>query len=155
MPDSDLDQLDGRGLRSKLEEALGQNRQMSERLAELEAREVLQANGFDLVKPEDLKGIPAAEVKTRAEKIQQERVQLQDELLRKALERQGYKGEELEDAMQDLARNRAQSKGGSEVLARARSLGEGGEMITDVNPEKVHGYDAIRAGLEARHGRRR
>lgn len=154
MPDTDLDQLDGRGLRSRLEETLLEKRQMSERLAVLEAKEVLQENGFDLVKPEDLKGVAAQDVKSHAEKLQQERAALQDELLRKALERQGYKGEELEDAMQDLARDRAKSKGEASVLARAKSLGEGGEMITDVNPEKVHGYDAIVAGLSQRSRRR-
>lgn len=93
--DEELDQLDGKGLRSKLEAALAENRELKKKVATSEAQEILRSNGYDLVKPEDLSEVPLEEMATKAKELQEQRLAERRTIVEDLLKARGYSGEEL------------------------------------------------------------
>jgi phosphopantothenoylcysteine synthetase/decarboxylase len=146
--EDDLSQLSGGALREKLEEAIKQNRELQTEVTSHRAKDVLEAKGYDLVKPEDLSGVSADKLEARAKEIQAEREALQTELLTKALEKQGFAGKELDEILAEAVGQREAATPTAQAISRARSLGTGGDPVPEVNAEKLHGFDAVRAGLE-------
>lgn len=136
-------------LRSKLEAALKENRKLQSDVNQFRAKETLAAKGFDLVKPEDLNGVKPDEIEARAEQIQNERKQLQQDLLRDALKKQGYDGEALDEMLSGFAADKSAETTEAEQVAQARALGHAaGKPAPLVDTSKLHGLDAIRAGLK-------
>lgn len=146
--DEDFSQMTGGALRERLEESIRQGRQMQTELTAYRAKDVLAEKGFDLVKPEDLKDVTPEKIEARAQEIQAERETLQQELLTKALEKQGFKGDELDEMVQAAVAQRDASQSKAEAVGRVRSLGNGGTPIPDVDPEKLHGFDAMKFAIE-------
>lgn len=141
----------GKGLRKQLETALSQNRQLQERLGAYEAEKVLAAKGWDLVKPEELKGVAPDQIEAHAEKLQNERLTLQETLLKAALAKFGIEEDALEDAVAEVVGRQSADTDGAAQVQRIRSLGRSDTRpVPSVNPDKLHGIDAIRAGLDQR-----
>lgn len=154
--EEDLDGQAGGPLRAKLEEVLSTNKTLTEQLGIYQARDLLVEKGFDLVKAEDLKGVTPDKFEETAAKIQQDRRELQESLLRDALERQGFSGEELDDAVKRMVSEQSRETADAEATRRARLAGAAeGTPIPRVDPSKLHGYDAIRAAVEAKAARPR
>lgn len=147
--DEDLGGQSGGQLRAKLEEALQTNKALAEENTLYKARDVLTEKGFDLVKAEDLKGVAPDKIEEHASKLQQDRKTLQENLLRDALSKQGFEGDELDAALQRMVGEQTQASEEAEATRRVREAGSvQGSPVPRVNPEKLHGYDAIRAAME-------
>lgn len=139
----------GGQLRQKLEAALSTNRKIEDELQAFRAKELLSEKGLDLVKPEDLKGVDPSNLESRASEIQTERRALQENLLRQALAKQGLEGEALDELVGELVGQKTTNTEDAETVGRMRQVGGIGEVLPRVDPSKVQGYDAIRAGIEA------
>jgi hypothetical protein len=149
---------DGKGLRKQLEAALAANRQLQEQLSTFQAEKVLSDKGFTLVKPEELKGVAPDQIEAHAQKLQTERAALQQELLKDALTKLGIEvdGDALEDVVAGAAPKNTETTE-ADAASRIRGLGrQDTRPVTPINPDKLHGFDAIRAGIEqnARNKRR-
>lgn len=144
----------GSELRRKLEEALEENRVLREQNLGYTARALIQEKGYTLVKPEDLQGVSVEDLGTRAEQLQQERLDHEAGVARKLLERQGLQGDALEDAVRSLLAGTAPAPVAApepDAWDRARSLHEvSGAPVPVVNPENLHGLDAIEFGFGQR-----
>lgn len=137
----------GSGLRQQLEEALATNRTLTERLTTYEARDVLSGKGFDLVKPEELKGIALDQIEAKASELQQERQAMQEDLLRNVLEKQGYEGDALEEMVSEMVARKDAETEQAEATARVRGL-PAGTRTPKIDPSKLEGFDAIRASFD-------
>lgn len=101
--DLDLDKADGGTLRRKLEEALAENRKLSEAVVTVKAEKAIGEHGKGLVKAEDLKGVAPDEVETKVKEIAEKRLQERRDVLRDVLRtRDGLEGDELEAAVEDF-----------------------------------------------------
>lgn len=87
----------GSGLRRKLEETIGENRQLAEKNRLYEATQVIGEKGLTLVKPEDLVG--ADDVVAKAEELQAVRQAERQAVIRDVLAQRGLEGEELDTAV--------------------------------------------------------
>lgn len=143
------DHEDAGTLREQLEEALAESKEARQELHRYKVREVLESEGFDLVKAEDLEDVKLSKVKDKAAEIQSQRQGQQEELLRKALEARGIEGEDLEDLVSGLRSRRDEEDEEVQALKRARqATGAPARPVPSVNPDKLHGYDAIRASFK-------
>lgn len=147
------EQQSGGALRKQLEETLKINRQLAARLAKADAVTLLADKGFTYVKPEDLEGVDPDKIEATAAKIQEERQALREEVLRDVLAGQGLEGDELTDRIADMAGTRDED---ADAADRIRTVGRSeARSVPTINPEKLHGFDAIKAGIEANVGRRK
>lgn len=148
MADDDNDSP--KDLRAKLEEALASNASLTEKLSVHEVKGVLEAKGYHLVRPEDLRGVPLQEVESKAEAIQKDRLEMQQQLTVDALTKLGIDPAEIERLTTESAQ-RDQEPPEAEQLRRVRGLGRlGGEPAHGVDTTKLHGLNAIRAGMKAK-----
>lgn len=149
---SELDEEDessAKGLRAQLEQALSTNRQLADENSTMKTEKVLTAKGFSLVKPEDLKGVAAADVEAKAKTIQEEREKLQSDLLRAALQSRGIEGDDLEDMLSEMVTTSPEDET-VEATKRVRSLsGVESRPAPRVDMTKLHGEQAIEAALAA------
>ena len=106
----DLEKASGSTLRTKLEEALAENRRLSERLVTLEAEKVIEAHGKGLVKPEDLKGVRPDQLEARVKELAEQRLEERKSVVREILEAQGLTGEELDAAVEDFLAGRGSTR---------------------------------------------
>lgn len=144
MADEDLDQLDGKGLRAKLEEALRENANLRKVAAVSKADEVIRTGKLSLVEPQDLEGVSLDSIEEKAKQLQKER----EGLISKYLSAQGIEAPDLAGS--------AEADADADARARARGLSFiGGEPPKLGNHEKLHGSDAIRAALEDAEKRRK
>lgn len=150
--DEDIDETGGggKGLRSQLERTIATNQVLTEELSSYKAKDFLAESGFSLVKPEDLKGVDASQFEEHAAKVHEDRRALQEDLLRDVLRKQGLAGDDLDDALEQMiAENVTPSTREAEATQRARALGSAeATPIPKVDVSKVHGFDAIAAGLD-------
>ena len=102
MSDDEFSGLSAGDLRSKLEQALKRNRELEADVAAFNASRVISDKGFSLVKPEDLAGVPVAELEAKAAAIQAQRQDEQRGLLKDVLQKRGYEGDDLESALTAL-----------------------------------------------------
>lgn len=149
----DLDDLDddggdssGKGLRAQLEAALKRNRNLEAKVRKTELSELLTTKGFDLVKADDLAGVEDSELETRAKKIQDERIELQAELLRKALGSTGLEGDDLEALVTQTIASRKPEV--ADTVGRVKNLsGVPGTPASLIDSDQLHGRSAIEFGL--------
>jgi hypothetical protein len=161
MYDDDQDEQEsGSSLRKKLEEALGTNKKLASELASVKAREVITTKGLDLVEPDDLAGVSLDDLEERAQQLQEQRLGVVRRYMERQLASQGLDGEDLSAAVEAALSGSpgADAEGGDaeemERFARVRQLGSvGGTPVPAQNLDKLHGYEAIEAGLAA--GRRK
>ena len=150
----DLDELDGHGLRGRLERELREKRNLEAQIVSMKAKEILAENGFDLVKPEDLKGAKLEELESKAKALQDDRLNTARAVVRNRLERQGLEGDDLEAAVDEFFGGEApktREQFDDEDAAagrRARTLPVGNPAPRG-DPDRLHGFDAIAAGLQA------
>lgn len=151
----DEDDLDPKSLRGKLAAAAKRERALTEELHGLKVKDVLTVKGFSLVKPEDLKGVDLDKVEAEAERIEKERQTLQESLLRDALKRRGFEDDELDEMVKGLAGQEAAETEDAKAISRIKGLGTlDSKPVPARNPEKLHGDEAIMAGLAAAEKRR-
>lgn len=154
--DDDEGGQSGGKLRQKLESVLRENGDLKGEVSRYKARDVLTEKGFTLVKPEDLDGVAASDIEAKAQTIQQERQKQQEDLLRDALGRKGYEGDELEEMLADMIDDTTKGTEEADQSRRVRSLGRvESKPVPRVDPSRVHGYDAIKAGIEQNARKRR
>jgi hypothetical protein len=142
----------GGQLREKLEESIAANKVLTEKLSSFEAREFLDAHkDFSLVKAEDLKGVADRDREAKASEIQQERQRQQEELLRDVLVRQGLSGDDLEEALAEFVADKTADTEDADKARRMRTAGNvDASRAPRVDVSKLEGFDAIRAGLDAK-----
>lgn len=141
-------QADGGKLRRKLEKALEDNRKLAERVRTHEVKQVLTEKGFDLVTPDDLSGVDLDEIEAKAAEIQERNQKLQGDLLRKALQAKGFEGEDLDEMVESIAGAKTAEQADEDATKRAQSLGRVDSTTSPrVDPSKLHGIDAISAGI--------
>lgn len=144
--EEDVDES-GSSLRRKLEETLDKNRDLTTKLTGLTAKSLIEEHGHNLVKPEDLEGVDLSEMSDTAERLQQERSSQQADLARDMLARQGLAGDELDKAVTDFLSPEATGRG-TAAHGRAREVAAiGGTAAPLVNPDALHGLDAIEFAL--------
>ncbi len=149
--DDDVEES-GSTLRRKLEETLDKNRELTDELTGLRAKSLIEEHGHHLVKPDDLSGVELSEMADKAEALQQERTAQQADLARDMLARQGLAGEELDKAVADFL-NPASGQT-TAAHSRAREVAAiGGDPTPLVNPDALHGLDAIQFGLQQKASR--
>lgn len=150
-PNIDLDEVEqregGKGLRRILEDAIAETREVRKENVRLRSRDVIQEQGLSLVKPEDLEGVSSDELVERAQAVQEERLSAQKDLARDVFARKGLEGEELDKAVEEFI---AAPEGADDAYQRVRSVASaGGTVVPVVDSTKLHGIDAIKAGLKA------
>jgi|SRR5579884_2612469 len=146
--EDDLEQVPAGRLRQMYEEAISQNRELAEKVTLYSAKEVLVEKGFDLVKPEDLKGVEPTKFEERAAELQKEREAQANDLLRAALLKRGVDESEVDSMLSALAGEQQAQTETAQAAARIGSVGRiEGNVEPLVNPNQLHGYDAILAGL--------
>lgn len=96
----DLDTADGGTLRKKLEEALSANRELEQEVVTSRAAKVIGEHGYNLVKPEDLKGVSVDEVEAKAKQIHEEKLARRTETVKEILADKGLEGEALDQAVE-------------------------------------------------------
>lgn len=137
----------GGSLRAKLESEIAANKELKSELAVFKARAVISEKGFDLVEPEELKGVSPDEVETKAEELQAQRLELAQRVLGKTL---GIEDPDLDlnEALKQLA-GKASGSEGESALGRARQLNQvTGEPVGSRNPyEGLSGPERIRAAF--------
>jgi hypothetical protein len=137
----------GKGLRQRLEDALRENRTISQELAQRRSREVISEQGLSLVKPEDLEGLSADELEEKAQAIQLERSEAQVQLARDVFAKKGLDGDELDAAVREFLS--VEEGIDDDPYQRVRQVTQaGGQVVPAVNEQKLHGIDAIKAGLK-------
>ena len=105
----------GSTLRTKLEEALAANKELSTRVSAMTADKVISDNGYDLVSADDLAGVSPDDIAEKAEALQQERLELTAKVL------QGRLG--IDDPDQVKALLEGQSDGEKEARRRIKEVG--------------------------------
>lgn len=98
----DLDKASGGFLRTKLEEALQENRDLAKQVSTSRADSAIREHGYSLVKPEDLAGVAPNEVETKARELQEQRIEARTDAVRSVLVERGLKDEELEAALEGV-----------------------------------------------------
>src|SRR5690606_40552836 len=103
----DVERGDGGTLRRKLEEALAENRGVSEAGVTAKAEKVISEHGKRLVKTEDVKGVAPDEVEAKVKEIAERRLQERRDVIRDVLRaRDGLEGDELEAAVDEFLGDR-------------------------------------------------
>lgn len=152
----DLEELEPSALRKKLEAAIKTNKTLTEENSKFKAKDVIEAKGFTLVKPEDLAGVALDKIEEHAEKLHTERKQVQADLAKDIFERQGLEGEELDQAVETFMAGKVpeQSSPGDDAARRfegVRALDrENATPVSQDDASKLHGKDAIAHGLAAK-----
>jgi len=98
----DIEKADGGTLRKKLEEALKENKTLSEENATFKAGTVIEEHGFSLVKPEELAGVPVSQLEAKGKELQEQHQAQREELVRSVFEERGLEGDDLDTAVKDL-----------------------------------------------------
>lgn len=157
----ELDGLDGGGLRKKLEETLKRNRELEGLVSTYAAENTIRSESLDLVKPEDLSGVPPEEIVSKAKELQEQRFAERRSTVIDVLRKTGISEVDLEaqaDAMlQGDLQVAAQEQVDSEAWSRVLGVSQGGAPAPLVNQQELHGSDAIAYGLaqaEARRGKK-
>lgn len=141
-------QSDGSKLRAQLEAALKSNKDMQAKLSTYEVREFLGGKQLDLVKPEELAGVDPTKWDETATRIQTERTEMQKDLLRRALTAQGLDQETVDQMVAGTVTSTAQADE-AQAINRVRQAGSvAATPPLAVDPNKLHGLDAITAGLK-------
>lgn len=144
--DDDDEQESAKTLRAKLERALVENRT-------LKAEKILSAGAFDLVKPEDLAKVDTDKLEEAAQKLQEERAEIQKGLIRDTFAKRGLEGDDLDAAVNEFLGEPADGEVAIDRITSTASIG--GARPALVNPSKLTGLAAIEAGLEANAKRRK
>ena len=98
----DLDKASGGFLRTKLEEALEENKDLAKQVSTARATTAISQHGYSLVKPEDLGGVPPDQVEARAKELQEQRIEARTEAVKSVLVERGLKDEELDAALEGV-----------------------------------------------------
>ncbi len=98
----DLDKASGGFLRTKLEEALEENKDLAKQVSTSRAETAIREHGYSLVKPEDLGGVPPDQVQAKAKELQEQRLEARTEAVKSVLVERGMKDEELEAALEGV-----------------------------------------------------
>lgn len=98
----DLDKASGGFLRTKLEEALEENKDLSKQISTARATTAISEHGYSLVKPEDLAGVPPDQVEAKAKELQGQRIEARTQAVKSVLVERGLKDEELEAALEGV-----------------------------------------------------
>jgi plasmid stability protein len=148
--ESESEESTGRGLRSRLEAVLQENRQLSHRLERFEATEFLREKGFTGVKPEQLVGQPKEKWEELATQLQSEYDGLKEQVAREILRAQGITGDDLEEALKEFVKVRTADKSAeAEARQRVRQAGQvdsGPAPVVDTR--RLDPLEMIRVGLK-------
>lgn len=98
----DLDKATGGFLRTKLEEAIEKNKDLEKQVTTSRAVEVIGENGYGLVEPGDLVGVPPEQVEAKAKELQEQRIGTRTEAIRSVLVERGLKDDELEATLEGV-----------------------------------------------------
>lgn len=138
----------GKGLRQTLESTLAENRELKELLATKTAAEVISARRLVAVTPEDLKGVPLAEIEAKAIELESSKLEAARSTIRKAYEAQGLSGEELDAAVDQAFAGRGGSDHAEARRFYANTASVGGVPLSDrVDTSQMSPDEKIRAGL--------
>lgn len=143
--DDDDEQESAKTLRAKLERALVENRT-------LKAEKILKEGSFNLVKPEDLAKVDTDKLEEAAQKLQEERAEIQKGLIRDTFAKRGLEGDDLDAAVNEFLGEPADGESVIDRITETASIG--GQRPPVVNASKLTGIAAIEAGLEANDKRR-
>ena len=133
------------------EESQSENDALRQKIATYESANLIQENGFELVKPEDLVSVPEQERAAKAAEIEASRQEEQVNTVRQLLaSKQGLQGEALDAAVAQIVEGTSSQSASSDAatVADMRGISQiGGSSPAAESTKNLHGLDAIRAGL--------
>jgi hypothetical protein len=136
-----------KGLRKKLEDTVGQLREMTGQLQLERATRIIAEKGFTLVKPEDLKGVSLEELEKKAEEVQAERNTTKLEVIKDVLRGRGVADENLDAEAAALL---APPQADDPVFAHGNVMSTPGTPITGrADMETLHGRDKLEAAFRS------
>lgn len=139
--------LTPKGLRKKLEDTLGQLREVTGQLQLERAAGIIKDKGFTLVKPEDLKGVSLEELEKKAEAVQAERNASKLEVIKDVLRGRGVAEESLDAEAEALL---APPKAEDPVFAHGNVMSTPGTPITGkADMGTLTGRDKIEAAFRS------
>lgn len=146
--DDDLSGSESGGtLRQKLEDALAANRTLHTELVGYKAKDVIGAEGFKYVTPEDLVGVPLGDLAAKAAEIETSKKEQRQTVLRDVLTERGVPADQLDKALEALIGKPEQSQQNA-TDGVLNSLGRIQGSAPGTLPEQgLFGVDRIRAGL--------
>lgn len=148
----EFDGEDAKGLRKELGKLGKSNKDMAERLAKYEAKDLITTKGFTTVKPEELVSIAEDEREAHAKALHEERQGMQRDLLRQALKGQYPDDDEtLEEMVNELLGEKAQTSAEGQQVERARELGHiDSKPAPLIDTRNLHTEAAIAASFESK-----
>lgn len=154
------DSESGKGLRKRLTAVLDENRELRKEVVTSKAAALIASKGYDLVEVKDLaEDTPIDQIEAKLESLQKDRTDILAKGLRLQFAKQGVAEDEIEAQVTDFLAGRVTSDTPdpeAEQFERVRELaGIAGTPVPMVNTSKLHGGDAIRAGLMAKTPQRR
>lgn len=131
------------------EESQSENDALRQKIATFESANLIQENGFELVKPEDLVSVPEQERAAKAAEIEASRQEEQVNTVRQLLaSKQGLSGEALDAAVAQIVEGTPPASSDAATVADMRGISQiGGSSPAAESTKNLHGLDAIRAGL--------
>lgn len=110
-------------LRKKYEAALEQNKAITARLAEREAKDLIREKGYKHLTAEDLKDVSLEDLATKAEELETQKAQADAEALRRVLGAKGISGDDLDKAVADIIGSPANDGTQERIAAAGRIEG--------------------------------
>jgi hypothetical protein len=136
-----------KGLRKKLEDTLGQLRDVTNQLQTERAVNLIKEKGFTLVKPEDLKGVGLDELEKKATEVQETRNAEKLDVLKDVLRNRGVAEDDLEKEASALLAPPQQE---DPVFALSKLISTPGTPVTGKpDMDKLVGRDKLEAAFRS------
>lgn len=140
----------GGQLRQKLEEALAAKAAMEAQVFTLSAEKVIGATGLKHVKPEDLVGVPLAELEVKAQEVEATKAAAAEALLKEAVKARGVSDDQIDQVLSQLL-GAAEKSPASAAHDRLNQLGHiQGKPLGSIPDPVEPGLDRIKAGVASR-----
>lgn len=141
---ADLDENESGGaLRTKLEEALKTNAELAARVVAHEAKDVISAQGYKYVTPQDLTGVPIGELAAKAAELENTKLDQAKAILRVSLAGK-VEADQLEATIAGLLGKSEVSEAQAAALRLSTVSNIQGLPDTGVDVSKLYGADLIR-----------
>lgn len=110
---------DAKGLRTKLEETIGQNKVLTQQVSALTAEKLISEKGFDLVPAEELAAGGLEDMEQRASQLQAEKEAQRRDMVRSVFAQRGLEGQDLEVEIDKFLSGSSDTSGGVSATDQA------------------------------------
>lgn len=155
--DTQIDDLptDGGGLRAKLEETIAEANQLRQANAAFQAKDLIAANSWSLVSPEELAAGGLEGMAERGAQLQLEKEQQRTAMVESVFAQRGLQGDDLRLATEEFLAGTPQTDTGvtateRQTLENMQRLGQvSGAPAGTINPENLSAKQKIQSAIKS------